>query len=143
MALRNSRNRPAGTMVTNSVDVDAFAYRDFVINKVIPFIKASFPSTSKQVVLQHDNATPHGSITDVVLEGVSTDGWTFKIHKQPPNSPDLNVLNLGFLASIQSLQYKMKSRTVYDKLEAKFLTFQAVMRMVLEHCGDNHYRERR
>ncbi|ETV90584.1 hypothetical protein H310_14676, partial [Aphanomyces invadans] len=25
----------------------------------------------------------------------------------PPNSPDLNVLDLGFFASIQTLQYKM------------------------------------
>ncbi|ETW04757.1 hypothetical protein H310_03905 [Aphanomyces invadans] len=81
---------------------------------VIPVIKASFPSASKHVLLQHDNAIPHGSITDAVLEGVSTDGWTFKIRKQPPNSPDLNVLDLEFFASIQSLQYKKMSRTVDD-----------------------------
>ncbi|ETV96843.1 hypothetical protein H310_10130 [Aphanomyces invadans] len=136
------------------VNVDAAVYRDFVINKVIPVIKVSFPSASKHVLLQHDNALPYGSITDAVLEGVSTDGWSFKIRKQPPNSPDLNVLDLGFFASIQSLQYKKMSRTVddvvrntmeaygelkYDKLEAVFLTFQAVMRMVLEHGGDNHF----
>ncbi|KAF0701894.1 hypothetical protein AaE_016257 [Aphanomyces astaci] len=153
-ALRNSRNRPAGTMVTKLVNVDAAVYRDFVINKVVPAIKASFPSTTKCVLLQHDNATPHGSITDAVLESVSTDGWTFKMRKQPPNSPDLNVLDLGFFASIQSLQYKKMSRTVddvvrntmeafdeltYDKLESVFLTFQAVMRLVLEHSGDNRF----
>ncbi|ETV90434.1 hypothetical protein H310_14785 [Aphanomyces invadans] len=102
-ALRNSRNRPAGTMVTKLVKVDAAVYLDFVINKVIPVIKASFSSASKQVLLQHDNATPHGSITDAVLEGMSTDGWTFKIRKQPPNCPDLNVLDLGFFASIRRL----------------------------------------
>ncbi|RHZ10534.1 hypothetical protein DYB37_012778, partial [Aphanomyces astaci] len=145
---------PAGTMVTKLVNVDAAVYRDFVINKVVPAIKASFPSATKRVLLQHDNATPHGSITDAVLESVSTDGWTFKMRKQPPNSPDLNVLDLGFFASIQSLQYKKMSRTVddgvrntmeafdeltYDKLESVFLTFQAVMRLVLEHSGDNHF----
>ncbi|ETV90163.1 hypothetical protein H310_15002 [Aphanomyces invadans] len=56
---------------------------------------------------------------------------------------DLNVLDLGFFASIQSLQQKAISRTVDDiiratlaafgdldsmKLEKVFLTFQAVMR---------------
>ncbi|ETV85062.1 hypothetical protein H257_02939 [Aphanomyces astaci] len=153
-ALRNSRNRPAGTMVTKLVNVDAAVYRDFVINKVVPAIKASFPSATKRVLLQHDNATPHGSITDAVLESVSTDGWTFKMRKQPSNSPDLNVLDLGFFASIQSLQYKKMSRTVddvvrntmevfdeltYDKLESVFLTFQTVMRLVLEHSGDSHF----
>ncbi|KAF0706721.1 hypothetical protein As57867_006689, partial [Aphanomyces stellatus] len=141
-AVRNSRNRRAGTMVTKLVNVDAAVYRDFVINKVVPAIKASFPSASKRVVLQHDNATPHGSVTDRDLEAVSSDGWTFVVRAQPPNSPDLNVLDLGFFASIQSLQYKTMSRTVddvirstlaafdalcSDKLECVFLTLQAVV----------------
>ncbi|ETV69493.1 hypothetical protein H257_14860 [Aphanomyces astaci] len=137
-AVRNSRNRPA----------------DYIINKVIPAIKASFPSANKRVVLQHDNATPHASITDAELEAVSTDGWKFVLRRQPPNSPDLNALDLGFFASIQSLQYKSMSRTVYDvirstlaafeelsfeKLESVFFTFQSVMRLILEHDGGNHY----
>ncbi|RHZ34646.1 hypothetical protein DYB37_011627, partial [Aphanomyces astaci] len=42
-AIRNSRNRPAGTMVTSLVNVDGVVYRDYVLNKVIPAIKASFP----------------------------------------------------------------------------------------------------
>ncbi|ETV73064.1 hypothetical protein H257_12100 [Aphanomyces astaci] len=153
-ALRNSRNRPAGTMVTKLVNVDAAVYRDFVINKVVPAIKASFPSATKRVFLQHDKSTPHGSITDAVLESVSTDGWTFNMRKQPPNSPDLNVLGLGFFASIQSLQYKKMSRTVddvvrntmeafdeltYDNWRACLSPFQAVMRLVLKHSGDNHF----
>ncbi|KAF0701534.1 Aste57867_8015 [Aphanomyces stellatus] len=153
-AVRNSRNRRAGTMVTKLVNVDAAVYRDFVINKVVPAIKASFPSASKRVVLQHDNATPHGSVTDRDLEAVSSDGWTFVVRAQPPNSPDLNVLDLGFFASIQSLQYKTMSRTVddvirstlaafdalcCDKLECVFLTLQAVVGLILEHDGGNNF----
>ncbi|KAF0724507.1 hypothetical protein Ae201684_016801 [Aphanomyces euteiches] len=124
------------------------------MNKVIPAIKATFPSANKRVVLQHDNATPHGSITEAELDAASTDGWKFVLCQQPPNSPDLNVLDLGFFASIQSLQYKSVSRSVddvisstlaafdelsYEKLENVFLTFQAVMRLVLEHGGDNNF----
>ncbi|ETW06323.1 hypothetical protein H310_02607 [Aphanomyces invadans] len=76
------------------------------------------------------------------------------MRRQLPNSPDLNVLDLGFLSSIQSLQLKKVGRTVdevirytlaafdelsYEKLECVFLTFQAVMRLVLEHAGDNKF----
>ncbi|RHZ11799.1 hypothetical protein DYB26_011508 [Aphanomyces astaci] len=153
-AIQNSRNRPAGTMVTTLVNVDGVVYRDYVLNKVIPAIKASFPSAYKRVVLQHDNATPHGAITDSELAAVSTDGWTFVMRRQPPNSPDLNVLDLGFFASIQSLQYKKMSRSVddvvrhtmeafdelnHEKLDNVFLTFLAVMRLILEHSGCNGY----
>ncbi|RHY66333.1 hypothetical protein DYB38_007634, partial [Aphanomyces astaci] len=153
-AVLNSRSRPAGTMATSLVNVNKTVYRDYVINKVIPAIKASFPSADKRVVLQHDNATHHASITDAELEAVSTDGWKFVLRRQPPNSPDLNALDLGFFASIQSLQYKSMSRPVddvirstiaafeelsYEKLESVFLTFQSVMRLILEHDGGNHY----
>ncbi|KAF0733705.1 hypothetical protein Ae201684_009277 [Aphanomyces euteiches] len=125
---------PSGTLVQES----SSGCYDYVINKVVPAIKASFPSTNKRVILQQDNATPHRSVTDAELELVSTDGWTFVVRRQPPNSPDLNVLDLGFFASIQSLQLKKVSRTV-DELERVFLTFQAVMRLVLEHDGDNKF----
>ncbi|ETV94149.1 hypothetical protein H310_12149 [Aphanomyces invadans] len=156
-ARRSSRNRPAGSMViTTLINVDATTYRDYVLNKVVPAIKASLPCVSKRVVLQHDNATPHRSVDDDALAGVSTDGWTFVVRRQPPNSPDLNVLDLGFFASIQSLQHKMVSRTVDDvisstlmvfdmlsgeKLEDLFLTYIAGSHAPIpEHAGDNHFK---
>ncbi|KAF0702086.1 hypothetical protein AaE_016137 [Aphanomyces astaci] len=148
-AARNSRNRPAGTIVPTIVNVDAVLYRDYVITRVVPAIKAKFPSVNKRVVLQHNNATPHGAITDAILACVSTDGWTFVVQRQPPNSPDLNVLDLGYFASIQSLQNKVVSHSIDDviqstafeaisseKLENVFHTFQAVMRLV---NGSNHF----
>ncbi|ETW02726.1 hypothetical protein H310_05227 [Aphanomyces invadans] len=57
-AARNSRNRAAGTMVSTLVNVNADVYRDFVLYKVVPAIKANFPSAYKRVILQHDNANP-------------------------------------------------------------------------------------
>ncbi|ETW06578.1 hypothetical protein H310_02796 [Aphanomyces invadans] len=142
-------------MVSTLVNVNADVYRDFVLHKVVPAIKANFTSAYKRVILQHDNATPHASVTDAVLESVSTDGWKFVVRRQPPNSPDLNVLDLGFFASIEALQYKMVSSSIddvifstltafdhlsVDKLENVFLSLQAVMRLVLEHQGDNHFK---
>ncbi|KAF0717578.1 Aste57867_2223 [Aphanomyces stellatus] len=73
-AVRTSRNCPAGTMVATLVNVDATVYRDYVINQGIPAIKEKFPTASKRVVLQHDNATPHGGVTDADLACVSTKG---------------------------------------------------------------------
>ncbi|ETW03977.1 hypothetical protein H310_04385 [Aphanomyces invadans] len=143
-ALRRSRNRLAGTLVTTLVNVDGPMYRDYLVNKVVAAIKTKFPSMSKRVVLQHDNTTPHGSINEATLALMSTDGWQFVVPRQPPNSPDFNVLDLGFFASIQSLQYKTISRSVDEviastlmafetlsdeKLAKVFLTLQAVMRL--------------
>ncbi|ETV91596.1 hypothetical protein H310_13846 [Aphanomyces invadans] len=115
-AARNSRNRPAGTLVPSLVSVDGSVYREYILTKVVPAIKAVFPSSNKRVLLQHDNATPHGAVSDADLASVSTDGWVFSFRRQPPNSPDLNVLDLGFFASIQSLQYQKMSRSVDDVL---------------------------
>ncbi|ETV77022.1 hypothetical protein H257_08938 [Aphanomyces astaci] len=55
---------PAGTIVLTLVNVYTVVYRDYVLTRVIPVIKVKFPTVNKRVVLQHDNATPHGGITD-------------------------------------------------------------------------------
>ncbi|ETV96549.1 hypothetical protein H310_10260 [Aphanomyces invadans] len=111
-AVRSSGNRPAGSLVPTLVNLDAAVYRKYVITRVIPAIKLKFPTANKRVVLQHDNATPHGSLIDADFASVSTDRWTFVVRCQPPNSPDLFVLDLGFFASIQTLQYKLVSRSL-------------------------------
>ena len=154
-AMRSSRNRRAGTLQTKLVNVNAERYRALVLEKVLPAIMARFPTANKHVVLQHDNATPHKGINNVLLRAAATDGWSFVVREQPPNSPDLNVLDLGFFASIQALQYKVRSRTIDDviettlfafralspeKLDDVFLTLQAVMRLVLEHQGSNGFK---
>ncbi|ETV89023.1 hypothetical protein H257_00427 [Aphanomyces astaci] len=56
-AAPNSRNRHAGTMVTQLVAVTSETYQDFVMNK-------------------HDNATPHRILNASLLRLASTDGWT-------------------------------------------------------------------
>jgi len=33
-------------------------------------------------------------------------GWSVQLKNQPPNSPDLNILDLDFFNTIQSLQYE-------------------------------------
>ena len=40
------------------------------------------------------------------------DGFYIQLVQQPPNSPDMNVLDLGFFRSIQALQYQKAAYNV-------------------------------
>ncbi|GMF49634.1 unnamed protein product [Phytophthora fragariaefolia] len=71
---------------------------------------------------------------------------------QPPRSPDLNVLDLGFFASIQALQYRKATYDTVGLIEAVqnaideirwqtldkcFVTLQKVMEAILVDSGGN------
>jgi hypothetical protein len=53
-----------------------------------------------------------------VLEKLNNMTVTVNLVDQPANSPDLNVLDLGYFASIQALQQKQQQRTVGDLIAA-------------------------
>ena len=74
---------------------------------------------------------------------------------QPPNSPDLNVLDLGFFNAIQSLQHQKAPTSMgdlvasieeaywemqQDAVNSIFLTLQKVMECVMECEGKNMYK---
>ena len=78
-----------------------------------------------------------------------------QISNQPSQSPDLNVLDLGYFNSIQSLQQRIRCETVDDLIEAVeksfvdldrknlrniFVMWQLVMLKVIEVEGDNTYK---
>ncbi|XP_074267337.1 uncharacterized protein LOC141590664 [Silene latifolia] len=60
-AKRKSKNRCVGTIETKSIDsITKAVTRDMLINKVLPSIKANWPSNySKHILIQQDNARPH------------------------------------------------------------------------------------
>jgi hypothetical protein len=59
-ALRNSVNRPAGTIVTKPQNVNHQIYRQMLLEKVIPAIKNRFPhNRNRSVVIQQDGAGAH------------------------------------------------------------------------------------
>ncbi|ETW07480.1 hypothetical protein H310_01989 [Aphanomyces invadans] len=73
----------------------------------------------------------------------------------PPNFPDTNILDLGFFASLQSLQYQKSARLIdelvlhvheafnvypYDSLDRTFLTLQCCFVEILKTGGDNTYK---
>ena len=74
---------------------------------------------------------------------------------QPPNSPDMNVLDLGYFNAIQSLQHKAAPQNIdelilavyesfdalhWSKLKDIFLTLQKVMEVCILHNGRNDYK---
>ncbi|KAF0689916.1 Aste57867_18657 [Aphanomyces stellatus] len=112
--------------------------RSFTAWRTSAAIKTNFPSANKMVVLQQDNATPHRSINNAVLSAVSTDGGTFVVGHQPPNSPNLKVVSRSIDDVIHAILMAFDMLDV-EKLEDIFLTLQDVMTLVLEHRGGNFF----
>ena len=82
-------------------------------------------------------------------------GWDIRIIPQPPRSPDLNVLDLGFFNAIQSLQVRNLYQSTQDlirsvktafqnlasaKLKSIFLVLQKVHEQIIIHYGNNTFK---
>ena len=92
--------------------------RDFMINQVLPIIRAKWTreDLGKPIFIQQDNAPSHLKLDDPDF----CEGGGFDIHLicQPPNSPDFNILDLGFFRAIQAIQYKKNAKTMEDLVPA-------------------------
>jgi hypothetical protein len=161
-ALRNSINRLAGTMVTRTVNVTALAYKVLFFDKLLPAIREKWPRGNiqevKQIRLQHDNAPVHFRKTDadwILATQQYADRFSFTLKEQPANSPDTNILDLGFFASLQSLQQQQTPADNIDELvqnvltswqqfnpivlNRTFITHQSVCDVIIQLYGDNDY----
>ncbi|XP_074298849.1 uncharacterized protein LOC141629805 [Silene latifolia] len=110
-AQRNSKNRPMGTVETKCIEsINKQLTKEMILNCVLPAIKAKWPSNvSKHIIIQQDNARPHFSNDDPDFKKATTsDGWQIELAYQTPNSPNLNVLDLGFFLGQSNLSNKKK-----------------------------------
>jgi hypothetical protein len=101
-AKRDSPYRLKGTPMTKPINVKRETSREFLIEKVIPTIVESRPAedAGKTIWIQQDNARTHVPADDeAFLHVVSQTGLDIHLMHQPPISPDMNVLNLGFFLS--------------------------------------------
>ena len=92
-----------------------------LIDQIVPAIKAKWPQDGAErvIFIQQDNARAHITQQDAEWqEAHKQDGFTFILIQQPANSPDLNILDLGFFRSMQSLMHKKMSKDVDDMLRA-------------------------
>ena len=78
-----------------------------LIKKVLPAIVEKWPGNHDCIIeVQQDNAKPHIKDNDAEWRvAVEATGWNIRLTQQPPNSLDLNVLDLGLFSAIQSKQY--------------------------------------
>jgi hypothetical protein len=157
-AQRASRNRARGTLITKSISVTKEVYKTFIMEKVLPAIEEKWPQCHRDMTikLQQDNAKPHRIHNDPeLLEHMSTMTVKVELVDQPPNSPDLNVLDLGYFSAIQALQQRQQQRTVDDliavvdksyqhlapvTLAKIFVTLQKVMELVILNDGSNNFK---
>ncbi|KUF81733.1 hypothetical protein AM588_10000291 [Phytophthora nicotianae] len=61
-AQRSSKNRAKGAVCTRNIDtVDREVYREYLVTKVFPAIKAQWPRKDRHmlILVQQDNAKPH------------------------------------------------------------------------------------
>jgi hypothetical protein len=82
----------------NTGDVTKAVYKQFILNKVLPAIKEKWPQCHRNMAikLQQDHEKSHRIHNDPeVLEKHTNMTVTVNLFDQPPNSLDLNVLDLG------------------------------------------------
>jgi hypothetical protein len=154
-AKRDSKYRDKGTLITKSINVTREVSRSYLITKVLPAIVAKWPREARgeTIWIQQDNARTHIDPNDETFcHAVRQTGLDIRIFNQPPNSPDLNILDLGFFASLQSKTYLTTSKNMdeliqnvqrefsnYDesKIRNVFLTLQGCMIEVMKKGGGN------
>nr|XP_027118630.1 uncharacterized protein LOC113735852 [Coffea arabica] len=157
-AKRNSKNRIADALETKSIlSVTKGVYRICLIEKVLPAICSKWPrENGTEIFIQQDNAKPHTNPMDSkFIEADWMDGFDIHLVFQPPNSPDMNVLDLGYFRAIQSLQHQEAPKTIdelllaveksFDQLSTEslnnvFLTLQSCMVEVMKNLGGNNYK---
>jgi hypothetical protein len=109
-AKNSSKNRAKGTVSLVPKNVTADYYRELMIGSggVFERIKQRMHwLRDVNVVVQHDGARPHtgnDNVEQMNLAGAQ-DGWNITVVTQPPNSPDLNILDLGLFHSLKTQFY--------------------------------------
>ncbi|XP_010678039.1 uncharacterized protein LOC104893610 [Beta vulgaris subsp. vulgaris] len=105
----STKNRRACTLLTKATEsVTLAVMRDMIVNTIIPAIMRNWPEgVSIDIYIQQDNARPDIHSSDLeFIAAASQNGFNIQLINQQPQSPDLNVLDLGFFRAIQALQYQ-------------------------------------
>lgn len=157
-AKRSSVNCPAGTLVVHKVNVDRAEYRNMLIDNLIPAIKRKVSQwmRRRELVIQQDGAEAHVAVNDpAIVEACRAGRWNIRLAKQPANSPDLNVHDMGFFCAIQALQHQEAQATRTEliqptltafynlsamTLDNTFLSLLPVMECIIACCGSNTYK---
>ncbi|XP_010677754.1 uncharacterized protein LOC104893356 [Beta vulgaris subsp. vulgaris] len=153
-----TKNRDKGTIETKVVErITQKVIRDMIIQNVLPSIMSKWPAgLSKDIFIQQDNARPHIQGNNEAFKAAATqNGFNIMLIQQPPQSPDLNVLDLGFFRAIQALMYQTFPKNIdelitnvqdaYDRFDPSvmkytWLQLQWIMVEILQVKGGNNYK---
>ena len=92
-------------------------YRCYPIKKIFPAIKERFFHTWYVMKIQKDNAYPRISSNDSeFVKATERLGLYSKLVCQPTDSPDLNILDLGYLNSNCALQHQEVCLRIFNEL---------------------------
>ncbi|KAM0873156.1 hypothetical protein ACQ4PT_038204 [Festuca glaucescens] len=157
-AKKRSQNRLRGAWELKPADkVDREKSREYLVKYVLPAIKEKWPESDRwnTIYIQQDNAKTHIKPDDpLFLQEAARGGWDIRMIYQPPNSPDTNILDLGWFASIQAMFHRKMPKTLpeivqkvnqslaeypHQRLNRIWLSHQACMREIIKRKGSIHY----
>ncbi|KAG3057443.1 hypothetical protein PC121_g14819 [Phytophthora cactorum] len=155
-AVRSSSRRPAGTMITKEGRVNKGTYRKMLFQHLLPAVRERWPSVCNGELLrmQQDNAPAHISPMDTLFVAAEL-GLSIELCCQPPNSPDLNCLDLDLVSAIQARQRLWTQRSIEELVEAvkaaywelppstinaAFLSLQGSMNLCILDRGGNAFK---
>lgn len=164
---RLSNDRASGSWIISISESSAFDnYKQMMIERVLPALRSGCPrsishnsnDTPKVLYLQADSSYIHYKLgkDPVFLAACRAEGFHFKLRRQPPLSPDLNVVHLGFFNHMQSSPtwrqqifstpeavitavYQAWRDYSNEALNDVYLTLQSVMTATICDAGNNGY----
>ena len=155
LAKRSSKKRTMGMPVWKNQCITWDVYHEYLIQKFLPAMKDRWPMSNGRIQLQQDGAKSLILEDNVEFkEAVDEIGLNLTMFTQSPNSPDTNILDLGFFRAIQSFNddcpaneeelIKSVEKAYGDyplhKLNHVWLTLQSCLNMITENDGGNDYK---
>ena len=154
-AKQSSKKHTKGTPVWKNQCITWDVYREYLIQKLLPAIKQRWPTNNGRIRMQQDGAKSHILEDDKEFkEAVDEIGLNLTMYTQSPNSPDTNILDLGFFRAIQLfnddcpaneeelIKSVEKAYGEYPllKLNHVWLTLQSCLNMIIKNDGGNDYK---
>ena len=152
---RSLKKCAKGMAVWKNQCITQDVYCEYLIQKFLPAVKEKWPMRNGRIRLQQDGAKSHILEDDVEFKEVVDEiGLNLTMFTQLPNSPDTNILDLGFFRAIQSFnddcpaneEELIKSvenaygEYPYCKLNRVWLTLQSCLNKIIENDGGNNYK---
>ena len=151
----SSKKRAKGTPLWKNQCIMWDVYWEYLIQKLLPAIKQRWPTNNGRIQLHQDGTKSHILEDDEEFkEAVDEIGLNHTMYTQSPNSPDTNILDLGFFRAIQLFNddcpaneeeliksvEKAYGEYPLHKLNHVWLTLQSCLNMIIENDGGIDYK---